>query len=57
MKKKKLKINLHRPAGTRVVFDDEGNALPPLAALADMNNGDCKLEIDKGKYMRYLYKL
>ncbi|RWR79962.1 DEAD-box ATP-dependent RNA helicase 32 [Cinnamomum micranthum f. kanehirae] len=48
-KKKKLKINLHRPAGTRVVFDDEGNALPPLAALADINNGDCKLEIDKVK--------
>ncbi|KVI10339.1 DNA/RNA helicase, DEAD/DEAH box type, N-terminal [Cynara cardunculus var. scolymus] len=36
LKKKKLKINVHRPVGTRVVFDEEGNTLPPLATLADM---------------------
>ncbi|MCH83229.1 DEAD-box ATP-dependent RNA helicase 32-like, partial [Trifolium medium] len=35
LKKKKLKINLHRPLGNRVVFDDEGNKLPPLATIAD----------------------
>lgn len=36
-KKKKLKINIHRPAGTRVVFDEEGSTLPPLATIADMS--------------------
>uniref|UniRef100_A0A1D1YXK1 DEAD-box ATP-dependent RNA helicase 32 n=1 Tax=Anthurium amnicola TaxID=1678845 RepID=A0A1D1YXK1_9ARAE len=40
LKKKKLKINMHRPIGTRVVFDDEGNTLPPLASLAETNGGD-----------------
>lgn len=34
LKKKKLKINVHRPLGTRVVFDEEGNTLPPLARVA-----------------------
>ncbi|XP_057971563.1 DEAD-box ATP-dependent RNA helicase 32 isoform X1 [Malania oleifera] len=34
-KKKKLKINIHRPVGTRVVFDEDGNKLPPLAAIID----------------------
>ncbi|XP_065859948.1 DEAD-box ATP-dependent RNA helicase 32-like [Euphorbia lathyris] len=37
-KKKKLKINMDRPVGTRVVFDEEGNALPPLARMAGANN-------------------
>ncbi|KAF4350989.1 hypothetical protein F8388_021696 [Cannabis sativa] len=37
LKKKKLKINVHRPVGTRVVFDEEGNSLPPLARVAHMN--------------------
>ena len=32
--KKKLKINPNRPAGKRFVFDEEGNAVPPLAAFA-----------------------
>ncbi|KAL5978549.1 hypothetical protein ACLOJK_029666 [Asimina triloba] len=49
LKKKKLKINLHRPIGTRVVFDEEGNTLPPLAALADINSTDASLEQDKVK--------
>ncbi|KAH1263710.1 hypothetical protein AAZX31_02G273200 [Glycine max] len=39
LKKKKLKINVHRPLGTRVVFDDEGHTLPPLARIADTQSG------------------
>ncbi|KAE8675213.1 DEA(D/H)-box RNA helicase family protein isoform 2 [Hibiscus syriacus] len=31
LKKKKLKINVHRLVGTRVVFDEEGNTQDPLA--------------------------
>ncbi|ONM24056.1 DEAD-box ATP-dependent RNA helicase 32 [Zea mays] len=34
-KKKKLKINVNRPSGTRVKYDDEGNAIPPLASVAE----------------------
>lgn len=33
--KKKLKINVNRPSGTRVKYDDEGNAIPPLASVAE----------------------
>ncbi|XP_006657765.1 DEAD-box ATP-dependent RNA helicase 32 [Oryza brachyantha] len=41
MKKKKLKINLHRPLGTRVKFDDEGNTIAPLASIAEeVGSGD-----------------
>lgn len=47
-KKKKLKINVHRPVGTRVVFDEEGRALPPLATLADMSTTDIAV-LDKDK--------
>ncbi|PSR85340.1 DEAD-box ATP-dependent RNA helicase [Actinidia chinensis var. chinensis] len=47
LKKKKLKINVHRPVGTRVVFDDEGNTLPPLATLAYTNSGDGSVQLDK----------
>ncbi|KAF5948831.1 hypothetical protein HYC85_014788 [Camellia sinensis] len=47
LKKKKLKINVHRPVGTRVVFDDEGNTLPPLATLADVKSGDDSVQLDK----------
>lgn len=39
-KKKKLKINLNRPAGKRFVFDEEGNAVPPLAAFAKEGSSD-----------------
>ncbi|CAL5062506.1 unnamed protein product [Urochloa decumbens] len=35
LKKKKLKINVHRPMGTRVKYDDEGNTIPPLASVAE----------------------
>ncbi|KAK8275207.1 hypothetical protein V6Z11_D10G123300 [Gossypium hirsutum] len=44
LKKKKLKINVHRPVGTRVVFDEEGNTQAPLAMLADKTNGDILLD-------------
>ncbi|XP_071725801.1 DEAD-box ATP-dependent RNA helicase 32 [Rutidosis leptorrhynchoides] len=46
-KKKKLKINVHRPVGTRVVFDEEGNTLPPLATLADKRPESALLDTDK----------
>ncbi|KAL0406924.1 UNVERIFIED_CONTAM: DEAD-box ATP-dependent RNA helicase 32 [Sesamum latifolium] len=49
LKKKKLKINVHRPVGTRVVFDDEGNTLPPLAKLADTKIGSDSVYLDKDK--------
>ncbi|CAO2841337.1 unnamed protein product [Amaranthus hypochondriacus] len=49
LKKKKLKINIHRPVGTRVVFDEEGKALPPLATIADTNgiNNTSVVDVDK----------
>ncbi|XP_040942879.1 DEAD-box ATP-dependent RNA helicase 32-like isoform X1 [Gossypium hirsutum] len=46
LKKKKLKINVHRPVGTRVVFDEEGNTQAPLAMLADKTSGDILLDQD-----------
>ncbi|KAI3466243.1 hypothetical protein Pfo_022906 [Paulownia fortunei] len=49
LKKKKLKIIVHRPVGTRVVFDDEGNTLPPLAKLADTKTGSDTVKLDKDK--------
>ncbi|XP_074584429.1 LOW QUALITY PROTEIN: DEAD-box ATP-dependent RNA helicase 32 [Curcuma longa] len=45
-KKKKLKINLHRPFGTRVKFDDDGIVIPPLAALADTQTVDSSVHLD-----------
>lgn len=48
-KKKKLKINVHRPVGTRVVFDEEGNTLPPLARLAASSSGADSVHLDKDK--------
>lgn len=47
-KKKKLKINVHRPTGTRVVFDEEGNALAPLARVAEAQSGNDAFLIDQG---------
>ncbi|RWW73176.1 hypothetical protein BHE74_00018967 [Ensete ventricosum] len=44
-KKKKLKINMHRPLGTRVKYDDDGNVIPPLAALADKETGDGSIDL------------
>ncbi|XP_009795697.1 DEAD-box ATP-dependent RNA helicase 32-like [Nicotiana tabacum] len=49
LKKKKLKINVHRPVGTRVVFDEEGNTLPPLARLADTSGGADSVQLNKEK--------
>ncbi|KAJ0101764.1 hypothetical protein Patl1_04221 [Pistacia atlantica] len=55
LKKKKLKINVHRPVGTRVVFDEEGNTLPPLAMVADPKSGNFPLDPDqKSEYYRKL---
>ncbi|CAK9163949.1 unnamed protein product [Ilex paraguariensis] len=49
LKKKKLKINVHRPVGTRVVFDEEGDTLPPLAKIADTKSGSDLVKVDKDK--------
>ncbi|KAL2472995.1 DEAD-box ATP-dependent RNA helicase 32 [Forsythia ovata] len=49
LKKKKLKINVHRPVGTRVVFDEEGNTLPPLAKLSDLKSSIDSIRLDKEK--------
>lgn len=56
-KKKKLKINIHRPMGTRVVFDDEGNALPPLARIADTQIGKETLLLDPEQKAEYYRKM
>ncbi|XP_039131269.1 LOW QUALITY PROTEIN: DEAD-box ATP-dependent RNA helicase 32 [Dioscorea cayenensis subsp. rotundata] len=48
-KKKKLKINVLRPIGTRIKYDDEGNIIPPLAALADTQHVDVLVRLDKVK--------
>lgn len=54
LKKKKLKINVHRPVGTRVVFDEQGNTLPPLAKLADVKSMPDLVQLDKDKVkLRY----
>lgn len=51
-KKKKLKINIHRPAGTRMVFDEEGSTLPPLATIADMSgSGSSVMDREKGQHL------
>ncbi|XP_020095418.1 DEAD-box ATP-dependent RNA helicase 32 isoform X2 [Ananas comosus] len=49
LKKKKLKINVHRPVGTRLKYDEEGNIMPPLAAaIAGPESGNAVLRTDKG---------
>lgn len=57
LKKKKLKINVHRPVGTRVVFDDEGNTLPPLAKLAEVKSIPELVQLDKEKGKRFLHQM
>ncbi|XP_047069689.1 DEAD-box ATP-dependent RNA helicase 32-like [Lolium rigidum] len=47
LKKKKLKINVHRPVGTRVKYDDEGNAIDPLASLAEEVGSEDVIHKDK----------
>ncbi|XP_020592984.1 DEAD-box ATP-dependent RNA helicase 32 [Phalaenopsis equestris] len=49
LKKKKLKINVHRPVGTRLKYDDDGNEVAPLAAFAIMDSADAVLEPEKVK--------
>ncbi|XP_059444504.1 DEAD-box ATP-dependent RNA helicase 32 [Corylus avellana] len=56
-KKKKLKISIHRPTGTRVVFDEEGNAVAPLAMVADTKSGNESFLIDQGKKKEYYNKM
>ncbi|KEH30392.1 DEAD-box ATP-dependent RNA helicase-like protein [Medicago truncatula] len=56
LKKKKLKINMHRPLGSRVVFDDEGNTLPPLARIADPQSGNGTL-IDPEQKAEYYKRM
>ncbi|KAI3675606.1 hypothetical protein L1987_85196 [Smallanthus sonchifolius] len=56
LKKKKLKINVHRPVGIRVVFDEEGNTLAPLARLADLGTTNSSL-LDKSKVMERFAEL
>lgn len=46
-KRKKLKINVHRPVGTRVKYDDEGNAIPPLASIAEEVGSEEVIHKDK----------
>ncbi|MCL7043916.1 hypothetical protein MKW94_002660, partial [Papaver nudicaule] len=48
-KKKKLKINPHRPYGTRVIIDD-GELLPPLAVMA--KRGSTELDRESVKAFR-----
>ncbi|MED6216191.1 DEAD-box ATP-dependent RNA helicase 32 [Stylosanthes scabra] len=57
LKKKKLKINVHRPLGTRVVFDDEGHTLPPLARIADTQSGKESLLLDPEQKAEYYRKM
>ncbi|KAL1206491.1 DEAD-box ATP-dependent RNA helicase 32 [Cardamine amara subsp. amara] len=49
LNKKKLKINPHRPVGSRVVFDDEGNSLAPLARVAAATETEVALDEEKRK--------
>ncbi|KAG4382181.1 hypothetical protein GLYMA_14G024300v4 [Glycine max] len=56
LKKKKLKINVHRPLGTRVVFDDEGHTLPPLARIADTQSGK-EMLLDPEKKAEYYRRM
>ncbi|KDP39119.1 hypothetical protein JCGZ_00876 [Jatropha curcas] len=56
LKKKKLKINIHRPSGKKVVFDEEGNTRPPLARIGDARNVDISSLLDQGKREEYYKK-
>ncbi|KAK4781547.1 hypothetical protein SAY86_015649 [Trapa natans] len=57
LKKKKLKINVHRPVGTRVVFDEEGNSLPPLARVAEPLQSHGSSLIDQEKKNEYYKRM
>ncbi|CAI9088415.1 OLC1v1022727C1 [Oldenlandia corymbosa var. corymbosa] len=53
LKKKKLKINMDRPVGNKVVFDEEGDPLPPLAGLAVKRTTD-SVQLDMNKVVQNL---
>lgn len=48
-KTKKLKISQHRPSGTRVKFDEEGNPVAPLAVVAAATETEVALDEGKSK--------
>lgn len=50
-KKKKLKINPHRPFGTRLIID-EGDLLPPLATISKRDNGSIEVDRESIKAFR-----
>ncbi|KAI3899556.1 hypothetical protein MKW92_041729 [Papaver armeniacum] len=51
LKKKKLKINAHRPFGTRLIID-EGDLLPPLATISKRDNGSIEVDRESIKAFR-----
>jgi ATP-dependent RNA helicase DDX10/DBP4 len=55
LKKKKLKINVHRPLGTRVRYDDEGNMIDPLASLAEEVGSEDVIHKDKSLFSFFFY--
>ncbi len=56
LKKKKLKIDTSRAGGQRMVFDEEGTAMPPLAALAQQRNESGGLTGKTGVYLMFSRK-
>ncbi|KAI3969933.1 hypothetical protein MKW92_022914 [Papaver armeniacum] len=50
-KKKKLKINPHRPFGTRLIID-EGDLIPPLATISKRDNGSIEVDRESIKAFR-----
>ncbi|KAJ0267085.1 DEAD-box ATP-dependent RNA helicase 32 [Hirschfeldia incana] len=48
-KNKKLKISQHRPSGTRVKFDEEGNPVAPLAIVAATTGTEVALDEEAKK--------
>ncbi|CAH8381892.1 unnamed protein product [Eruca vesicaria subsp. sativa] len=49
LKNKKLKISLHRPSGSRVKFDEEGNPVAPLAIVAASTETEVALDEEAKK--------
>ncbi|CAN6893592.1 hypothetical protein Bca4012_092846 [Brassica carinata] len=48
-KNKKLKISQHRPSGSRVKFDEEGNPVAPLAIVAATTETEVALDEEARK--------
>ncbi|KAJ3670441.1 hypothetical protein LUZ60_010765 [Juncus effusus] len=58
LKRKRLKINPFRPIGNnKVKFDDDCNALPPLASIADFKAIDDDNDLDQTKVEERFAKL